>query len=81
MKRLLAKGSGDIFQICQVFRDNEHGSINSNEFTMLEFYRVGFDMHQLIDEIKELLIALGKMITVKRYRMLKLSLIMQKLIY
>ena len=59
MKRLLSKGSGDIFQICQVFRDNEHGHINSNEFTMLEFYRVGFDMHQLIDDIKALLISLG----------------------
>ena len=42
MKRLLSKGSGDIFQICQVFRDNEHGRINSNEFTMLEFYRIKF---------------------------------------
>ena len=60
MKRLLSKGSGDIFQICQVFRDNEFGRINSNEFTMLEFYRVGFDMQQLIEELKELLIALGK---------------------
>ena len=59
MKRLLSKGSGDIFQICQVFRDNEYGHINSNEFTMLEFYRVGFDMHQLIDDIKALLISLG----------------------
>ncbi len=60
MKRLLSKGSGDIFQICQVFRDNEFGRINSNEFTMLEFYRVDFDMQQLIEELKELLIALGK---------------------
>ena len=60
MKRLISKGSGDIFQICQVFRDNEFGRINSNEFTMLEFYRVGFDMQQLIEELKELLIALGK---------------------
>ena len=60
MKRLLSRGSGDIFQICQVFRDNEFGRINSNEFTMLEFYRVDFDMQQLIEELKELLIALGK---------------------
>ena len=60
MKRLLSKGSGDIFQICQVFRDNEQGNINSNEFTMLEFYRVDFDMHQLMDEIEELLVVLGK---------------------
>ena len=66
MKRLLSRGSGDIFQICQVFRDNEHGRINSNEFTMLEYYRVGFDMHQLIDEIKDLLIALGKDDAIKK---------------
>ena len=66
MKRLLSKGSGDIFQICQVFRDNEHGRINSNEFTMLEYYRVGFDMHQLIDEIKDLLISLGKDDAIKK---------------
>ena len=59
MKRLLSKGSGDIFQICQVFRDNEHGRINSNEFTMLEFYRIKFNIHQLMDEIIELLAALG----------------------
>ena len=59
MKRLLLKGSGDIFQISQVYRDNEQGSFNSNEFTMLEFYRIGFGMHQLIDEVIELLFALG----------------------
>ena len=55
MKRLLSKGSGDIFQICQVYRDNEYGSNNSNEFTMLEFYRIDFDMHSLVDEIIDLL--------------------------
>ena len=66
MKRLLSRGSGDIFQICQVFRDNEHGSINSNEFTMLEFYRVGFSMHQLIEETKDLLIFLGNDNPVKK---------------
>lgn len=60
MKRLLSKGSGDIFQICQVYRDNEYGSNNSNEFTMLEFYRIDFDMHSLIDEITDLLKVLGK---------------------
>ena len=66
MKRLLSKGSGDIFQICQVFRDNEHGNINSNEFTMLEFYRVNFDMHQLMDEVNELLVVLGKKESVQK---------------
>ena len=60
MKRLLSKGSGDIFQICQVYRDNEYGSNNSNEFTMLEFYRIDFDMHSLVDEIIDLLKILGK---------------------
>ena len=59
MKRLLAKGSGDIFQICQVYRDNECGQRNFNEFSMLEYYRVDFDMHQLIDDVAELVATLG----------------------
>ena len=59
MKRLILKGSGDIFQISKVFRDNEHGRFNSNEFTMLEYYRIGFGMHQLIDEIEDFLVELG----------------------
>ena len=60
MKQLLSKGSGDIFQICQVYRDNEYGQNNSNEFTMLEFYRIDFDMHHLMEDITDLLVALGK---------------------
>ncbi|OIR23958.1 EF-P lysine aminoacylase EpmA [Bathymodiolus thermophilus thioautotrophic gill symbiont] len=59
MKKLLAQGSGDIYQICQVFRDNEQGSQNFNEFTMLEYYRLGFDIHQLMDDIVQLLQTLG----------------------
>ncbi len=59
MKRLLAKGSGDIFQICQVYRDNEHGERNFNEFSMLEYYRLDFDMFQLMDEVAELVAELG----------------------
>ena len=55
MKKLLAAGSGDIYQICSVFRDNEQGAHNTNEFTMLEYYRLGFDMHQLIDDVARLL--------------------------
>jgi lysyl-tRNA synthetase class 2 len=66
MKRLLSKGSGDIFQICQVFRDNEYGKINSNEFTMLEFYRIEFNIHQLMDELIELLAALGSNAPIKK---------------
>ena len=59
MKKLLARGSGDIFQICSVYRDNEQGKQNYNEFTMLEYYRLDFDIHRLIDEITELLTSLG----------------------
>ncbi|BBB23702.1 lysyl-tRNA synthetase, class II [Isorropodon fossajaponicum endosymbiont JTNG4] len=59
MKKLLAQGSGDIYQICQVFRDNEYGERNSNEFTLLEYYRLGFDIHQLMADMVNLLQALG----------------------
>ncbi len=51
MKALIAKGSGDIYQICPVFRDNEYGNLNYNEFIMLEWYRLNFDMQQLINEV------------------------------
>jgi lysyl-tRNA synthetase class 2 len=55
MKRLLAAGSRSIYQICKVFRDNEHGRYHSPEFSMLEWYRLGFDHHALMDEVETLL--------------------------
>lgn len=58
MKRLLAAGTGPIFQICRVFRDDPPGRLHNVEFSMLEWYRPGFDHHRLMDEVEELMVAL-----------------------
>jgi elongation factor P--(R)-beta-lysine ligase len=55
MKRLLAEGSGDIFQICQVFRDEEVGRWHRPEFSLLEWYREGITLFDLETEVSALL--------------------------
>jgi elongation factor P--(R)-beta-lysine ligase len=55
MKRLLAAGSGSIFQICHAFRDEEQGRRHQPEFALLEWYSLGFDYQQLMHQMQDLI--------------------------
>jgi lysyl-tRNA synthetase class 2 len=54
MKRLLAAGSGDIFQICHVVRGLERGRVHNGEFTLIEWYRIGYTLDRLMHEVETL---------------------------
>jgi len=67
-KRLLAEGFGDLFELGAVFRAGEHGRLHREEFTMLEWYRVGWSWQQLADEVVALITTLLGPRPVRRMR-------------
>jgi len=60
MKRLLAAYGDAVYQVCKSFRDDELGPMHNPEFTMLEWYRPGYDMFELMDELTDLICLLAE---------------------
>ena len=63
LKRLLAADVGDLYELGPVFRRGEQGARHNSEFTLLEWYRLGFSEHQLMDEVAALLSSLLNLLT------------------
>ncbi len=57
MKRMLAAGVGDCWQLARVYRDGERGRWHQPEFDLLEWYRLGFDHHELMEEVEAVIAA------------------------
>ena len=73
MKRLLAAHGDAVYQVCKSFRDGELGPNHNPEFTMLEWYRPGFDMFELMDELGDLVQMLAGNYALKSDSLQKIS--------
>ena len=68
LKRLLAADVGPLYSLSKAFRDGEDGKLHNPEFTLLEWYRPGWDERQLMDEVADLLLSIFPSIARVDYR-------------